>query len=48
MQKLNRSNVLDIVLVGVIAITILFWYRFLWPVLLFIALGYLPSKLFKK
>jgi hypothetical protein len=44
MPKLNRASLLVFLGVAAFIILVLSKYRFLWPVALFIALGFTPAK----
>lgn len=44
MQKLNRIDKTGLTMVAILGIFVLLRYRFLWPVLVLIALSYIPVK----
>lgn len=48
MQKLNRTSVLVFLIIAALGATVIFKYRFLWPVLLFVILGFTRAKDHKK
>jgi hypothetical protein len=48
MQKLNRTNLPIVLIIAALSGVVVFRYGFLWPVLLFVILGYTPSKDQKK
>lgn len=44
MQKLKIVDNLGMFFLVVVGVVIVFWYQFLWPVLLFAALGQVRSR----
>lgn len=47
-MSMNRIKSVEILILAMIGFAVLIEYRFLWPVLLFVLLGAVPSKLFRK
>lgn len=44
----NKVNAFALLLVLALTLAVIVKYRFLWPVLLFVALSFVPAKLVKK
>jgi len=44
MKKINRVDILNILILAVLSGVVVFKYEFLWPVLLFVVLGNLPNR----
>lgn len=44
MRKLNTIDKAGLVLLAIFGVFVLFWYQFLWPALVLVALSYVPVK----